>query len=129
MERPSRCGEKRTAVWPSHHEERGSDGAVSPHVCGHRVVPDRGVVPDRCNSAGSAMDACRDATAEADELSARQMAVLCTFREPSLCRHVHCEFMRNALLDLTPIIPATACHQRNDVETYSRYWTLAKITY
>ena len=56
-----------------------------------------------------------------DGLSARRMAVLWTFREPSLCRHVHREFMRNAVLDLTPIIPATACHQRNYVERYSRY--------
>jgi hypothetical protein len=45
-----------------------------------------------------------------DGLSARRMAVLWTFREPSLCRQVHREFMRNALLDLTPSIPATACH-------------------
>ena len=29
--------------------------------------------------------------------------------------------MRSALLDLTPIIPATACHQRNYVERYSRF--------
>jgi pimeloyl-ACP methyl ester carboxylesterase len=29
--------------------------------------------------------------------------------------------MRNALLDYTPILPATACHQNSDVETYSRY--------
>ena len=29
--------------------------------------------------------------------------------------------MRNELLDLTTILPATAYHQRNDVETYSRY--------
>jgi hypothetical protein len=35
-------------------------------------------------------------------LSARRMAVLYTFREPSLCRQVHREFLRNALLDLTP---------------------------
>jgi hypothetical protein len=56
-----------------------------------------------------------------DGLSARRMAVLWTFREPSLCRHVHREFMRNAVLDLTPIIPTTACHQRNYVERYSRY--------
>ena len=49
------------------------------------------------------------------------MAVLSTFREPSLGRHVHRELLRSALLDLTPIIPATACHQRNDVERYSRY--------
>jgi hypothetical protein len=56
-----------------------------------------------------------------DGLSARWMAVLWTFRELSLCRHARRELLRNALLDLTPIIPATACHQRNDVETYSRY--------
>src|SRR5262252_2875406 len=28
---------------------------------------------------------------------------------------------KGRLLDYTPIIPATACHQSNDVETYSRY--------
>src|SRR5215211_4015261 len=42
------------------------------------------------------------------------------FGEPSLCHHVSRELMRNPLLDLTPIILATACHQRNCVETYSR---------
>src|SRR6266536_5935179 len=49
------------------------------------------------------------------------LAVLWTFREPSLCRHMRRELLRNALLDFTPIIPATACHQRNYVETYTRY--------
>jgi hypothetical protein len=53
-------------------------------------------------------------------LNARWMAVLWTFRAPSLGRHVHREFMRNALLDLTPIMSATACHQgitsRNTVD-------------
>jgi len=29
--------------------------------------------------------------------------------------------MRNELLDLTAIVPATACRQRNYVGTYSRY--------
>jgi len=48
------------------------------------------------------------------------MAVLSMFREPSRCRHVHRECMRSALLDVTPLISATACHQRNDVERYSR---------
>ena len=43
-----------------------------------------------------------------DGLSARRMAVFWTFRKPSLCRQVHREFMRNALLDVTPIVPATA---------------------
>src|SRR5882724_8627320 len=55
-----------------------------------------------------------------DGLSARRMAVLWTFREPSLGRHVHRKLLRSALLDFTPNIPATACHQRNYVETYSR---------
>ena len=53
-------------------------------------------------------------------LNARRMAVWSTLREPSLGRHVHHELMRSALLDLPPIIPATACHQRNYVERYSR---------
>jgi hypothetical protein len=56
-----------------------------------------------------------------DGLSARRMAVLWTFREPALCRRVHRALMRNALLDYTPIIPATACYQSNYVEAYSRY--------
>ena len=55
-----------------------------------------------------------------DGLRARRMAVLWTFREPSLGRHVPHEFMRNAVLNLTLIIPATACHQRNYVQRYSR---------
>jgi len=33
--------------------------------------------------------------------------------------------MHSALLDLTPIIPTTACHQRNYVERYSRYKNVA----
>ena len=45
-------------------------------------------------------------------LSVRRMAVLSMFREPSLCHQVHCACMRSALRDLSPIIPATACHQR-----------------
>ena len=45
-----------------------------------------------------------------DGLRARRMAVLWTFREPSRCRHVHRELMRKAVLNLTLIIPPTACH-------------------
>ena len=54
-------------------------------------------------------------------LSARRMAVLYTFGKPVLRRHVHCELLRSALLDMPPIMPTTACHQRNYVERYSRY--------
>src|SRR4029434_4122295 len=39
----------------------------------------------------------------------------------SLCCHMHREFMRNAVLNVTLIIPATAYHQRNYVERYSRF--------
>ena len=56
-----------------------------------------------------------------DGLSARQMAVWWTFRARSLGRPVRRELRRNAWLDCTLVIPTTACHQRNDVETYSRY--------
>jgi hypothetical protein len=53
-------------------------------------------------------------------LIAWRMAVLSTFRAPSLCRHVHRAFLRSVWLDVPSIIAATACHQRNDVERYSR---------
>jgi hypothetical protein len=56
-------GEKRTAVWASHHEELCSAWVVSPYVCDYRVIPDRGVLPDRCHASGSAMDACSDTPA------------------------------------------------------------------
>src|SRR5262249_38987501 len=49
------------------------------------------------------------------------MAVLWTFRAPSLCRHVHHELLRSVLLDVTPIIAVTVFHQRDYVERYSRY--------
>src|SRR4029453_8179050 len=53
-------------------------------------------------------------------LRAWRMAVLSPFRELSLCRHVHHELWRSVLLDSTPIIAATTCHQRSYVERYSR---------
>jgi hypothetical protein len=60
-------------------------------------------------------------------LNARRMAVLSPFREPSLCRHVHRELWRSVWLDVTPIMPATACHQRNYVERYSRFISTLSI--
>jgi len=53
-------------------------------------------------------------------LSTRRMVVLGTFRGPSLGRQAHRELLRTAWLDFAPSISATACHQRNYVETYSR---------
>jgi len=54
-----------TAVWTSHHEERCSDGVVSPPMCDHRVVPNRWVVRHWWNPLGSAVDAGLDAAARA----------------------------------------------------------------
>src|SRR6266849_5721959 len=63
MERPSRGGEKRTAAWASYHEERGSDGAIAPPMCDHRVVLHRCVVREWCTPSGSAVAPCLHAAA------------------------------------------------------------------
>ena len=47
--------------------------------------------------------------------------VLCTFRRPFMGRPVPRQLMRNALLDLTTIVPATACQRRSYADRYSRY--------
>src|SRR5712691_6415012 len=65
MEKPSRGGEKRTAVWASPHEERGSDGAVDPPMCDHRVVLHRCVVREWCNPSGATVATCLHAAARA----------------------------------------------------------------
>ena len=54
-------------------------------------------------------------------LRARRRAVLWTFGAPSLGRPGHRELMRSAWLDLASIMSATACHQSNYVERYSRF--------
>src|SRR6266853_874525 len=81
----------------------------------NQVLHNRRLRIEHVNSSGKRSRMVKDLIRlwQLDGLSARRMAVWCTFREPSLCHHVHREFMRNAVLDLTPIIPATACHQRN----------------
>jgi len=87
----------------------------------HRVIPDRGRVPDRCNTSRSAVDVCMTLSHECNGLRARSMAVWYTWRAPSLCRHVHRALLRSVLLDLAPIIAATAYHQTNYVERYRTF--------
>jgi hypothetical protein len=55
-----------------------------------------------------------------DGLRVLWIAVLCPFWRPSIGRPVHRELMRNELCNLTTIVLATACHQRNYVKPYSR---------
>jgi hypothetical protein len=63
LERPSRGGEKKTALGASHHEARGSDGAVSPPLCDPRVGFHRCVGREWYNPSGSAAVTCLNATA------------------------------------------------------------------
>src|SRR6266571_8612670 len=86
----------------------------------HRGVPDRDRVPDRCNASGSAVDVCSDAPAGAQRAERAADGGVVDVSRPSLGCQVRRELMRSALLDLTPIIPTTACHQRNYVERYSK---------
>jgi hypothetical protein len=53
-------------------------------------------------------------------LHVRRMTVLWTFCRPFMGRPVARQLMRNALLDLTTIVPATAYHHRSYAERYSR---------
>jgi len=53
-------------------------------------------------------------------LRVRRMTVLWTFRRPFMGRPVPRQFLRNALLDLTTIVPATAYHCQSYAERYSR---------
>jgi hypothetical protein len=88
-----------TALWASHHEELCSAGVVAPHVHTPMVASHRWGGLDGGTPLGSAVDASR---------------------RPSMGRPLPHSFLRNALLDVTTILPATAYHQRNDVETYRR---------
>jgi hypothetical protein len=54
-------------------------------------------------------------------LRIRQMTVWWTFHRPFMDRSVRHQLMRNELLDLTTIMPATAYPRRSYVERYSRY--------
>src|SRR5262249_9003674 len=63
--RPEHGGEKMTAVWASHHKDRCSDGVVAPHRFDPLIGPALGVVLDRCNPPGVAVDAVLEATTHA----------------------------------------------------------------
>ena len=56
-----------------------------------------------------------------DRLSAQRLAMVSTYRAPSRCRPVHRALLRNALLDLTPILHTTVCYKIIYVETYSKF--------
>src|SRR5215831_14389371 len=116
VEKPWPGGEKRIDGWAAHPVAWGGDGVVSSPVCatGVSLIARGGLIGATPWTSAVTFPHGRNG------LNARQMAVLSPFRERALCRHVHRALLRSALPDVTPIIAATACHQRNYVERYSR---------
>jgi hypothetical protein len=55
--------------------------------------------------------------------------VLCTFHRPFMDRPVPRQLMRNELLDLTTIVPATAYHRRSYAKRYSRFTFRPKMSH
>ena len=98
------------------------------HMCATLVVPHGEAVLERGNPLASAGDTCRDAATQARRAERAVEGGVVSVPQPSMCRPVHCELVRNAWLDLTTIVPATPCHQRNYVEPYSRYMDGVMVT-
>ena len=120
MGKPLPGGENRIDERAAQHVALRGDGVVSPPVCATGLSQSAiggllGATPR-----GQPWTSAVPLPPGRNGLGARRRAVLSTFRALSLGRHVHRELMRSVGLDLTPIIAATACHQRNDVERYSR---------
>ena len=110
--RPWPGGEKRSSGRASHHEEGEALASFLPWgATGVALLTVWGL--SGATPRGATGDSCRDLPPGRNGLNAWRMAVSSTFREPSLGRHVHRELLRSAVLDLTRIIPATTCHQRN----------------
>jgi hypothetical protein len=86
----------------------------------HRGIRDRERVPERCHAWGAAVDVCSDTPAWAQRAEGAADGGVVYVARASLGRHVHRALWRSVWLDVTPIIAATACYQRNDVERYSR---------
>src|SRR3989442_7419874 len=109
--RPGPGGDKKRGRRASHHEECEAMGSCL-LPCAATVVS---LLAVWCLSGAAPRGQPWTSTVTrphgCNGLSARRMAVLWTFREPSLCRHGRRELLRNAWLDFTPSIPATACQQ------------------
>src|SRR5262245_35590280 len=65
LARPEHGGENMLAVWASHHEARCCDGVVAPHGFAPLISSDLGVVLDRYDPPGAAVDAGLEAATQA----------------------------------------------------------------
>ena len=87
---------------------------------GHWDVSGRSGVPERCHASGAAVDARRDTPAWTRQAERAADGDGVDVPQGLHVSPVHCAFLHNAFRDLTPIVPATAGRQRNDVERYCR---------
>ena len=113
MEKPSRGGEKRTAVWASHPEDRGSDEVIAPPY----VTTGWSRIAGSCVSGATPRGQPRMPAMRlphgCEGLRVWRRTVLWTFRRPFMGRPVPRQLLRNELLDVTTIVPATAYHRRS----------------
>ncbi len=111
MARPSRGSEKRTAVWASPHEERGSDGAVAPPMCAHRVVLHRCVCGSGATPRGQQWPPACTLPHGRDGLRVRLKATCGPCGRSSMRRPAHRPFLRNALPEVTTISPVASYYR------------------
>src|SRR6266446_6828035 len=113
MEKPSRGGEKRTAVWASHPEDRGSDEVIAPPC----VTTGWSRIAGECVSGATPRGQPRMPAMRlphgCEGLRVWRRTVWWTFRRPFMGRPVPRQLLRNELLDVTTIVPATAYHRRS----------------
>src|SRR5262245_44662637 len=121
VEKPWPGGENRMAGRAAHHKE---SEAIAPLLLPYAAtgvsllaVGGRGGATPRGQPWASAVTLPHGCNWR----NARLIAVWWTCHAPSLGHHVYRELLRSAWLDLTPIMSATACHQRKYVERYSKY--------
>ena len=101
---------KEDGRWAAHPVAWGGDWVVSSPVCAPGVsqIVRGGLLG--ANPRGQPWTSAVTLPPGRNGLIAWRMAVWWTFRAPSLGRHVHRELWRSVLLDVTPIIAATAGH-------------------
>jgi len=80
-------------------------------VCNHRIVPHRWVVIARA-TLGSARTPAMLLPPGCEGLRVRRMPVWWTFRRPAWGAQFPANLLRNALLDVTTIMSATAYYRR-----------------
>ena len=110
-----------TTVWAPRHEDLVSHDGVSSHVCDPMVVPHCWAGLDRGNPSGSAGDACRDAAAQARRAARAVDGGVVSVPQALSVSPSTPPIHAQRVAQFDHYCTRTPCHQRNDVEAYSRY--------